>query len=40
MDASEHVDAQLAQIERMERLIYALLRLERLCADGYAFHFA
>lgn len=40
MDASEHVEPQLAQIERMERLIYALLRLERLCADGYAFRFA
>lgn len=24
----------------MENLIQSLLRLERLCADGYAFHFA
>lgn len=39
MDGSVHVDAQLAQIERMEQLIYALLRLERLCVDGYAFRF-
>lgn len=40
MDAGPHLAAQLNQIERMERLISALLRLERLCADGYAFHFA
>ncbi len=39
MDESPHVREQIAQIERMERLIYALLRLERLCADGYEFHF-
>lgn len=39
MDESQHVREQIAQIERMERLIYALLRLERLCADGYEFHF-
>lgn len=40
MDGSAHMDGQLAQIERMERLIHALLRLERLCADGYEFTFA
>lgn len=40
MDAGEHLPMQLKQIERMERLIYALLRLERLCADGYEFNFA
>lgn len=40
MDESAHVSEQLSQIERMERLIGSLLRLERLCADGYAFHFA
>ncbi len=40
MDAGPHLDDQLTQIERMERLIHALLRLERLCADGYAFTFA
>ncbi len=39
MDAGPHADEQLTQIERMERLIHALLRLERLCADGYAFTF-
>jgi len=40
MDESCHVAEQLSQIDRMERLIYSLLRLERLCADGYAFAFA
>lgn len=39
MDEGPHMAEQLAQIERMERLIYSLLRLERLCADGYSFHF-
>lgn len=40
MDEGAHMDAQLSQIDRMERLIYSLLRLERLCADGYDFTFA
>lgn len=40
MDESPHLQQQLMQIQRMERLIQALLRLERLCADGYEFHFA
>lgn len=40
MDESAHVKEQLSQIERMERLIQSLLRLERLCADGYEFTFA
>lgn len=40
MDGSAHLPQQLTQIERMERLIQALLRLERLCADGYEFAFA
>lgn len=40
MDASEHLEEQLSQIERMEGLISALLRLERLCAGGYEFTFA
>ncbi len=39
MDGSAHLPQQLHQIERMERLIGALLRLERLCADGYEFVF-
>ncbi len=39
LDDGVHIDAQLGQIERMERLIYSLLRLERLCADGYEFSF-
>ena len=40
MDESTHVNEQLSQIERMEGLIQSLLRLERLCADGYDFSFA
>jgi len=40
MDESAHVKEQLSQIERMEKLIQSLLRLERLCADGYEFTFA
>ena len=40
MDNATHMEASLVQIQRMEDLIQALLRLERLCADGYAFHFA
>lgn len=39
LDGSPHMDASLEQIERMETLIAALLRLERLCADGYPFRF-
>ena len=40
LDNAPHADASLEQIQRMENLIQSLLRLERLCADGYAFHFA
>lgn len=40
MDESAHVNEQLSQIERMEKLIQSLLKLERLCADGYEFTFA
>jgi len=40
LDNAPHMDASLEQIQRMETLIQAILRLERLCADGYAFHFA
>ena len=39
MDESPHLNEQLSQIERMEGLIQALLKLERLCADGYEFTF-
>ncbi len=39
MDEGPHMDACLEQIQRMETLIQSLLRLERLCADGYAFHY-
>ena len=39
MDESAHCDQQLSQIERMETLISSLLRLEKLCADGYGFTF-
>ena len=40
LDNAPHADASLEQIQRMENLIQSLLRLERLCADGYAFNFA
>ncbi len=39
MDEGPHMDACLNEIQRMENLIQSLLRLERLCADGYPFHF-
>ena len=39
LDNPSHMEASLEQIQRMEDLIQALLRLERLCADGYAFQF-
>lgn len=40
LDAAPHMVESLEQIQRMEDLIGALLRLERLCADGYTFHFS
>ena len=39
LDDAPHAEESLTQIQRMETLIHALLRLERLCADGYAFTF-
>ena len=39
LDDAPHAAQCLDQIQRMEDLIGAMLRLERLCADGYAFHF-
>lgn len=39
LDNAPHMEASLEQIQRMENLIQSLLRLERLCADGYAFSF-
>lgn len=39
LDAAPHMEASLTQISRMENLIQGLLRLERLCADGYRFTF-
>ena len=40
MDQSAHCAQQLSQIERMETLISSLLRLEKLCTDGYGFTFS
>ncbi len=40
MDNGAHIDDEIKLVEKMERLVYALLRLERLCADGYSFDFA
>ncbi len=39
MDGSAHFEQQISQIERMETLISSLLRLEKLCADGYELMF-
>jgi signal transduction histidine kinase len=39
MDAGTHVEQQLKLLNRMEHLIGSLLRLERLRADGFEFHF-
>lgn len=39
LDASPHQAGQIAQIERMERLIADLLRLEKLSSQGYEFSF-
>ena len=39
MDESVHMAQEISQIERMETLISSLLRLEKLCADGYPFTF-
>lgn len=39
LDDAPHMEVSLEQIQRMENLIQSLLRLERLCADGYAFRF-
>ena len=39
LDNAPHMEACLEQIQRMEDLIQAVLRLERLCADGYSFQF-
>ena len=39
MDESTHCEQQISQIERMETLISSLLRLEKLCADGYELVF-
>ena len=39
LDDAPHAGECLTQIQRMETLIQALLRLERLCADGYTFNF-
>ena len=39
LDDSAHRDQQISQIERMETLISSLLRLEKLCADGYELNF-
>ncbi len=39
MDEGAHLEQQLRLLNRMEHLIGSLLRLERLRADGYEFHF-
>lgn len=40
LDNGAHLSEELCQIDRMEHLIYSLLRLERMCSDGYTFRFS
>lgn len=40
LDEGAHLTEELCQIDRMEHLIYSLLRLERMCSDGYTFQFS
>lgn len=40
LDDGAHLTEELCQIDRMEHLIYSLLRLERMCSDGYTFQFS
>lgn len=40
LDSGAHLEQEQAQVQRMQTLISSLLRLGRLCADGYPFHFA
>jgi len=39
LDAPAHADKMLDSIDRMERLVYSVLRLERLRAGSYSFDF-
>ena len=39
LDGGSHLDEELRLLDRMQSLISSLLRLERLCADGYSFSF-
>ena len=39
LDNGPHLAEQTMQLDRMQLLISSLLRLERLCADGYSFSF-
>lgn len=40
LDGGSHLEEELRLLDRMQALISSLLRLERLCADGYPFSFS
>ena len=39
LDGGSHLEEEVKLLDRMQTLISSLLRLERLCADGYPFSF-
>lgn len=40
LDGGSHLEEKVKLLDRMQTLISSLLRLERLCADGYPFSFS
>ena len=40
MDGGDHLEEEVKLLDKLQTLVCSLLRLERLCADGYAFQFA
>ena len=40
MDGGDHLEEEVKLLDKLQTLVSSLLRLERLCADGYAFQFA
>ena len=40
MDSGDHLEEEVKLLDKLQTLVCSLLRLERLCADGYAFQFA
>lgn len=40
MDGGDHLEEEVKLLDKLQTLVSSLLRLERLCADGYTFRFA